>query len=298
MIGRPPCSDQSRERNDPLFATASAGDRWLVVEVAGAWGPSAFLQSPSILDPAVGHAIVRRAGRAGVRLVAIRRPGRRRPEPRWRWFVADARPGHERLVGGEASGPQEYLDIPLDGSLGSPVTDPLVAVCAHGRHDQCCAVRGRPATAAIADAFPESTWECSHLGGDRFAATMLILPHGLYYGRVDEAPDPADLVRAYLDGRVQEEFLRGRCSVPQVVQAAQHFAREQYGDDRIVAYPPLKIVEDDDVTRVTLAGADGPIDVRLTETMSEPLLSMCVARIPGRVKQFGLVSVGGVVARR
>lgn len=274
-----------------MFATASAGERWLVMELAGAWGPSAFLQSPTIIDPVLGKAIVRRAEAACLRVVAIRRPGRRDTPARWRWFVADARPGHEKLVGGEAAGPEEYVDIPLDASGGATIDQPLIAVCAHGRHDQCCAVRGRHVAASIAAQFPENTWECSHLGGDRFAATMLVLPHALCYGRVDSADDTADPVRLYLEGRVDSRFLRGRNSLPQVVQAAQHFARERYGDDRIAAYPPLNVVVGDGETTVTLGTGCGSIDVRVSEQLSEPLLSMCVARIPGRVRQFELVSI-------
>ena len=85
------------------------------------------------------------------------------------------------------SDPREYLDLALDGSDGELSTDPLVAVCAHGKHDQCCAVRGRSATAAIAAQYPELTWECSHLGGDRFAAAMLVLPEGC---ATDESTQP------------------------------------------------------------------------------------------------------------
>ena len=117
---------------------------------------------------------------------------------------------------------------------------PLVAVCAHGKHDQCCAVRGRGAVAAIAVEYPELTWECSHLGGDRFAATMLVLPEGLCYGRVDST-DPPNLVRLYLAGRLHNKFLRGRTSLPHAVQAAQYFAREASGDDRIDALSPLQV---------------------------------------------------------
>ena len=182
---RPPCSDQSLARDDQMHGTASAGQRWLLLELAGAWGHSAFLQSPNIIDTKLGHAVVRRAEAAGMRIAAIRRHGRRSETPRWRWFVADSRLGHETLHHGEVSGPGEYLELALDGSDGQTVSGPLVAVCAHGRHDQCCAVRGRAAVAAISAEYPEFTWECSHLGGDRFAATMLVLPEGLCYGRVD-----------------------------------------------------------------------------------------------------------------
>ena len=44
---------------------------------------------------------------------------------------------------------------------------------------------------ALAAAYPEETWECSHLGGDRFAGTMNLLPHGLSYGRVPAGRAPA-----------------------------------------------------------------------------------------------------------
>ena len=175
-----------------------------------------------------------------MRIAAIRRHGRRPATPRWRWFVAQSGLGGEALYAGEASDPRDYLDLALDGSDGTTSTDPLVAVCAHGKHDQCCAVRGRGATAAIADRYPEITWECSHLGGDRFAATMLVLPEGLCYGRVDPT-DSAELVRLYLDGRLDNRFLRGRTSLPHAVQAAQYFARLRSGDDRIASLPPLNV---------------------------------------------------------
>lgn len=287
---RPPCSDQSLARDDPMYGTASAGSKWMMIELCGGWGPSAFLQSPSCIDPELGRAIVRRVESARMRITAIRRPGRREDTPRWRWFVAHTDVGSEALYRGEVREPREFLDIALDGTDGTPTTDPLVAVCAHGKHDQCCAVRGRSACQAIAAAYPEFTWECSHLGGDRFAATMLVLPEGLCYGRVDSA-DPADLIRRYLDGRLDNTFLRGRTSLPHAVQAAQYFVREARGDDRIDALHPVDVQRGDHRIRVVLATDTGPVEVVLREEMSEPLLSQCHAEVPGAVRVFRLVSI-------
>jgi hypothetical protein len=288
---RTPCSDQSLARNDPMYGTASAGSSWLMLELAGPWGHSAFLNSPAIIEPALGRAIVRRAEGAGMRIAAIRRHGRRSAPPRWRWFVAHSQVGGETLYHGEVGDPREYLDLALDGSDGQPAADPLVAVCAHGKHDQCCAVRGRGAVAAIAAEYPELTWECSHLGGDRFAATMLVLPEGLCYGRVD-LTDAANLVRLYLDGRLDNSFLRGRTSLLHVVQAAQHFARAVSGDDRIDALGLLQVDAGDTTTRVVLDSDSGPIEVIVSEQWSVPLLSRCGATVAGRVRTFALVSVG------
>jgi hypothetical protein len=289
-LRRVPCSDQSLARDDPMYGTASAGFSWVLLELSGGWGHSAFFQSPNIIDPDLGRAIVRRVETAKMRIAAIRRPGRRSADPQWRWFVAQSREGEEALYSGAVSDPREYLDIALDGSDGSLSSDPVVAICAHGRHDQCCAVRGRSACQAIAAQYPEFTWECSHLGGDRFAATMLVLPEGLCYGRVDSA-DSADLVRLYLEGRLDNRFLRGRTSLPHAVQAAQYFARDAYGDDRIASLSPLSVARGEHEIRVTLRGDKGPIHVDLTEEMSEPLLSQCLASVAGSVRMFRLVSI-------
>ena len=191
---------------------------------------------------------------------------------------------------GEVHDPREYLEISLDGSGGEPSTEPLVAVCAHGKHDQCCAVRGRGAVAAISAEYPESVWECSHLGGDRFAATMLVLPEGLCYGRVDST-DGAQLIRLYTQGRLHNEFLRGRTSVPHAVQAAQYFARRETGDDRIDSFAPQHVDNGDGTTRAVLAHGEGSIVVTVRDRMSDPLLSQCSATLPGPVRTFDLMSL-------
>jgi hypothetical protein len=288
--GRVPCSDQSLSRADPMYGTASAGFSWVLLELPGAWGHSAFLNSPNIIDPQLGRAIVRRFETAKMRIAAIRRHGRRPTTPRWRWFVAHSEPGSEALHAGEVSDPREYLDLALDGSDGVQSTDPVVAVCAHGKHDQCCAVRGRNACKAIADRYPEYTWECSHLGGDRFAATMLVLPEGLCYGRVDST-DSAELVRLYQEGRLDNRFLRGRTSLPHAVQAAQYFARETYGDDRIASLSPLTVERGEGIIHVVLSRDSSTIEVDLTEKMTEPLLSQCDAQVEGSVRVFVLNSI-------
>lgn len=289
----PPCSVESLARNDPLYGTASAGRAWFLLELDGPWGPSALLDSATVLDPNLGRTIARRFEKAGFRTAAIRRPGRRPPTPRWRWFIAQSGEGMEALHRGEVDGPDGYLDIALDGSDGDPCDGPLVVVCAHGRHDQCCAVRGRRAAAAIAQRYPDITWECSHLGGDRFAATMLVLPEGLCYGRVDST-DAAELVRRYLDGRLDNEFLRGRTSLPNPVQAAQYFARAHTGEDRIDALSALDVEHRGPEIRVVLAAEAGPLLVVLAEQLSEPLRSTCRSSIAGPVRTYALVSIDRV----
>ena len=150
---------------------------------------------------------------------------------------------------------------------------------------------------ALAEARPEETWECSHLGGDRFAGTMVVFPHGLYYGYADDG-DPVRIADAFDDGRVVPERYRGRSSLSHPVQAAQHYARERFGDDRIEAFAPVAEEVTETGWRVRLDGAATPaagddiVVVELDEARSDPLLSTCAATRFVRVRQYALRSIG------
>ena len=193
-----------------------------------------------------------RAVAAGLRALLIRRPGRQNLVARRRFAVVDARPGREATRWGEFVADNELLDIPLDDNVAAPSYDPVYLVCTHGRHDTCCAMRGRPVAAALAVRRPEQTWECSHVGGDRFAANLVALPHGLYYGRVD-AGNVVEVVEAHERGEVVPRLLRGRSRWLPAAQAAQQYARERYGDVSIGAFEPAG----------TLPLGDGRWQVRL-----------------------------------
>lgn len=292
-IGWRPCSDRSRERHDPLGGTGSRGSGWFLVEVSGPWRQHALLQSR--LDSEVGLALVRRVEAAGMRPLAIRRTGRRAQQQGWRWAIVNSEPGQESVRWGRAERQEELLEVPLDGSTGVASDRPIVAVCTHARHDQCCAVRGRPVVNALAEAFPEETWECSHLGGDRFAATMVLLPHGLYYGRVP-ADSAVDIVRRYEAGEVDERYFRGRSSLSNAVQAAQHFARVELRDPRISALAPIGVQSEDGEWDIRLAHAGATLRVQLVEALSDPLLSTCSATKPGRVREFRLTRLSALPA--
>lgn len=86
-------------------------------------------------------------------------------------------------------------------------------VCTHGTRDNCCAVFGVPVYQHLRDLAateePEwRVWRCSHLGGHRFAPTLVDLPSGRVWGRMSPATceialrfqgDPAE-VRSHYRG--------------------------------------------------------------------------------------------------
>ncbi|MGB7449889.1 MAG: sucrase ferredoxin, partial [Ornithinimicrobium sp.] len=130
-----------------------------------------------------------------------------------------------RLLGRQAAAeraatnaaPDPAPDAGADEARG---TDPeLLLVCAHGRHDVCCATRGRPVAAALQERWPQATWECSHTGGDRFAANLIVLPDGACYGGLDPST-ACEVVQRHHDGAPDTAYLRGHTGWSRPAQAA------------------------------------------------------------------------------
>jgi len=102
-------------------------------------------------------------------------------------------------------------------------------VCTNGARDPCCAIRGASVGLALARA-GLNVWECSHLGGHRFAANLLVLPDALCFGYLD-AQSAVALAAELEAGRLPLEHLRGRTTLTAAQQAAEILARRELGLD-------------------------------------------------------------------
>jgi hypothetical protein len=185
------------------------------------------------LAPPIADAVAR-ARRHGVRPQFIRTPRRRRTTPPLQVYAGFSGTGGAWLEGRELEDPEELagLDLEAAGSGRAPgfgvrVTHPVLLVCTHGRHNACCARVGGPLARFLHERFAD-VWETTHVGGDRYAANLVCLPHGLYYGDLDTE---RALIAAteYRRGRVVLAGYRGRAGLPEPAQAAEHFVRSRTG---------------------------------------------------------------------
>jgi hypothetical protein len=254
------CSASSRAREEPLAATASRVERWLLVEHRGPWGPQSVPSSR--LSKAAAQALALGAQAAGARLLMVRRPAGITRGPGRQVFAVESLPGREQIHTRHLTSDAELLHLAWDDEQWQPYDGPLYLVCTHGRHDRCCAVRGRPVAQALARSYPEQTWESSHVGGDRFAPNLVVLPEGLYLGRV-EAEEVVRVVDGLVAGELPAGHVRGRSSLPLPTQAAQQFAREALGCwGRAELVPVAQAGAGTDVWRVRLASPDVEVVVR------------------------------------
>jgi hypothetical protein len=282
------CAATARRRDDQMYATAAPVQRWLLIEHPGPWGRNALRESA--LDAAVTDALAARAAACKARVLMIRRFGRAHGGRR-RLAWVDSRPGREGMWWASWAHQRDLLDVLPDQPAGASSSEPVYLVCVHGRHDACCAIWGRPIAAVFAAVRPEAVWESSHIGGDRFAANVLALPHGLYYGQVG-ADDVADLVAGYEAGRVQPRLLRGRSSLPAVVQAAQHHARQALGEYRVDALAPLHVEQPAPATwRVRLAHPGGPVAVTVRAERATAIRLTCSSPRPEQPRVFRLLEL-------
>lgn len=233
------CSRLSALLGEPIAGTAAVARHWLCVEQPGPWGRDAITESH--LDIAIGEELARRSEGTGVRVVLIRRPGSHAdthlPRPR-RVYLASTHPGATTLEQATVHDPKELLDLDLaaigaggPAGLGSRLTTPLLLVCTNGRRDVCCALLGRQLAGALAARHADAVWECTHLGGHRFAPTALALPTGYAYGRLD-VPAAERVLAAAAAGEVVLPGNRGRSTWSRPEQAAELAVRELIGELR------------------------------------------------------------------
>jgi hypothetical protein len=291
MRGRPFCSDAARLRADDNAATATRIDVWILIELSQTWGRRPLLDAalPAPVQAALLRAL---AEIPRSRVVFIRR--RLEVRSGCRVYISRSAPV-VWTMSMDLPSLEDVADVPFLALAEStdplPSAPPVVLVCTHGQRDSCCGRRGFPLYDALRTHESLDVWQCSHIGGDRFAANAVVLPWGLYYGPV-EPRDAGALAESILRNEILVDAYRGRSSMARTAQAAETFVRRTTG---ITARDALRVT-----ARKTLP--DGRIHVHLRddagilhEVTFEPYVSTastyltCTAESACPIVQFRLV---------
>jgi hypothetical protein len=208
-----------------MASAPEATRAWLLIEHPGPWPH----EPTDTVLPAPLDGLVRTAGELGVRVQMIRKPGRRAVSSVRRVFVGWTAGTEAWLRRGELSAGSaalteldvKELSAGRPPAFGVPTDEPVFLVCAHGRRNACCARLGAPLAQSLAAQYPGQVWETTHVGGHRFAANLVILPHGLYYGPVGVAAATA-AISAYARGAIMPERYRGRAGQPKATQEDEY----------------------------------------------------------------------------
>jgi hypothetical protein len=285
------CADASGAASEELAATASRVDRWVLIEYRGLWDRDVL--GGSLLSAPLKQHLREQLARLGhSRLLFVKRPERRSHKRRM-LYVGSCRPGEERFYALEFDHHDDLLGFDFAGALldggtpGVPVEHPLYVVCTHGKRDRCCAKYGRPLYDLLKRKVdPAWAWQSTHVGGDRFAGNLVVLPEGLCFGRVDdENLDP--ILDEYVDGRIDLEHYRGRSAYTFAVQAAERAVREETGLFGIHDVELVRVRREADRRIVTLRAAGRAYEAEAwVELGEEPAYLTCGAITAQRPRRY------------
>lgn len=257
------CSVKSRANGEAIYGTVARIRSWLLLEYSHPWQRNAVEDSGRISPEVKEH-----IRRLRVDRTLLIRQEYHRIGP-WQCILVrscDNPPSATRHI------VTDYDQLRGLHSRGEPLNQLIFAVCTHGRHDKCCAKFGLPVWSAFRKFSGQRAWQCSHVGGDRFAANVVVFPYGIYYGRVLPEDVPEILHRSDA-GEIWLAGYRGRSCFPRSVQIAEYFLRRETRRlpiNEFQAVDSLRITPEH--TRVRFrAQSDGSVHIVEFETQADAL---------------------------
>jgi hypothetical protein len=221
------CSDCSRQVGEQLFGTAPRADVWLLLEYTRGWGNKALPESdlPQPIKDRLDGWIT------SIPNTKFQFIKHERQHEGINFFVAIVHETDPRLYQFLLQSYDDFLQFDLPAVIASDPAfdaarrdDPIFVVCTNGRRDASCAQHGPPVFRELINAAGESAWQGTHIGGHRFAATLVCLPEGVCYGHMD-ADDAAPILEQHRRGEIDGEKTRGRSCYDAPVQAVDYYLR-------------------------------------------------------------------------
>lgn len=220
------CFDNSLQASEQIFATAPNVNFWILIEYKDFWEEKAFNNCD--IDIEVKNVIRDLAGQYPKSRIQLIR-NELSSKDHIKLYIAVTKETEKKVYEFRVISYQDILKIDFERGLSEKTlkSQPLLLVCTHGSHDKCCGEKGLELFGHLSKHEKDfEVWQTTHLGGHRFAANILILPGGIYYGRINKE-NYVKIRDSYFDSKLETGFLRGRCFYHPDVQAAEYFFRSE-----------------------------------------------------------------------
>ncbi len=224
------CQALASAQNEPMLGTADQVDIWIALEYRGDWHAQALADNGL---PAASQVWLREnlralvaAGRRPRALLIRQDDNAGTPDAGLRLLMAVHQADSARLLSFQLADADTLHALDLSRCLcavppqAQLLTQPQYLVCTNARRDACCGRLGVPLYQALRAKLGDRVWQCTHLGGHRFAANLLSLPDMSLYGRL-QVPDLDAFLTLAESGGSPARWLRGRSWYPNPVQAAE-----------------------------------------------------------------------------
>lgn len=278
--------------HEELAGTAPVATTWILVEQPGPWGRQAL--SDAHLPPALAMRLRAINAESPATVLLVRHASRtaRTISADRRIWVSHASNDASFLLEATREMSDDLVDLPvLDDPVRlqehgfTTVTGRMAFICTHSGRDACCALDGRALVGSLAD-LGWHVWECSHIGGHRFAPTALAVPGNIIMGRLDTRD-----VRAWINsGAVRPESLRGLAHLAPEHQAALAFLMRQ---EQIHDPSQVSVISDGttDGGLLLSAAEESHWRVEVTRRERSAERSQSCGGEPERVEEFALTRI-------
>ena len=223
------CSQISSNSGEQLFGTAPRVDHWFLVEYPKNWEKDAFEGSdiPNNVKEEFNNIL---NSFDNSRLQLIRNEFSE--EKSITIYFAKSSEFEPKLYKFTLEKFEDLLSLGLKDLIeNGDITDlesdeMLVLVCTHGAYDSCCGKLGIPVYDKLSRENGLTVWRSTHVGAHRFSANLVMLPEGIYYGRVDEK-NYLNVLQSHLNKEIYLDCYRGRSCYSQPSQISDYFLRQQ-----------------------------------------------------------------------
>lgn len=241
------CADQSRALDAPLIGSASRIESWILLEYPYKFSVKAFDESS--LPEAVKARLSRALDSISHSRMLLIKKKNKPMQSGYRLFLVRSAAEFQYMYQYQLDSYSDLLAMDIESILSGGIapqnnfeTDSIFLVCTNGKRDRCCARYGLPLFKELNKFANNYVWQSSHVGGHRFAANVISLPHGLYFGRM-----PITEARSFLElsrkGEIDLPYYRGRTCYTAEQQAAEYFLRNHTGMTNIDDLQLVKTIQ-------------------------------------------------------
>jgi hypothetical protein len=290
------CSQLAFENEEPMAGTAVSAPVWLLLEYRQTWLAKAT--SDNNLPTSVQSWLADQLSKVNGRLQFIRQT----PQAgRQRCFIAVPDVQTPRLYRFDFAHHAELLNLDLtaiaeNSSQFAPylTSEPLFLICTNGKRDRCCAKFGTALYHAFSDEVGTAVWQTTHLGGHRFAPTLMSFPDGICYGRVTIGDIP-ELLQAQRNRELYLPKLRGRAVYDAVTQAAEFYLCQELGGSTSLEHISTHSTEENDWTvQFSQTPTNKTYQVVIKADPSQTIYASCGAQQPKFVSTYLLKQISSI----
>jgi hypothetical protein len=226
------CAKESFDRGEKFLGTMTTVKCYLLIEYDEAWPKliTSLLDNSRIEDKVVKHLneFIHHCPE-NVRVLFIKNSNSNVDK---KVYLTRVLSGVAQVSEFNINSYRDILSIDLNSAYNEPkVFKNILVVCTHGKHDKCCAKFGYPIFQELSKWITLTgvnfeVWECSHVGGDRFAANVIWLPYGLGFGHVQL--QDGEFIKKLMLNKIPLQYFRGCSIFPSAGQFLEGVVRKKY----------------------------------------------------------------------